>query len=131
MLRRNHVYAALLICLAFVFRLLFLNLGILTSSNIMQGNDFVKSNYSKTMKRRKNFDIVTHDKKGGFSVVEICEEENKNEFKIKRKFSLLVKQLCTEFSDQLNGRHKKIRYFDFFDVDILNNRYLVFQSFRI
>lgn len=62
-----------MICTAFIFRLLFINAGII-SSTLIPDTKPATSHFSKTMKRRKSTEFPQHSNPRETSAIEICEE---------------------------------------------------------
>lgn len=72
------INTALLICSAFVFRLLFLNISSISSVNTRQNTAFASKYFSSVQKRRKSIDVINHSNANQCSLNEICEEDLNN-----------------------------------------------------
>ncbi len=83
MIKTVKINTALLLCTAFIIRILFVNIGIISSLNTQENNVIIKAHYSTIMKRRKLFDALNNSKNCDYSTIEICEEDfdDHNEFK--------------------------------------------------
>jgi len=71
------INTALFISLAFVFRLLFVNVALFFASQ-SQASHVAAAHFSDNLKRRKNFDQAGKSDVIKFSAVEICEENPDN-----------------------------------------------------
>lgn len=127
MLRRLKINTAMLICFAFVFRLLTINIGILTSSDGLQKNHSVKNHFTNVLKRRNIPSGGTGN--SDTPVVEICEEDADSEDLFKTNPQSLMQVLYFIFDKSVNSGHK---IFSKFSKDFsLSHRYLMYQVFRI
>jgi hypothetical protein len=125
MFRSLKVNTAILICSAFIFRLLFANICIVSSSNA-QHNKGQKSHYSTLMKRRNH--PSDHSKNFGTSVVEICEEDSDEHNQFKANPFFLVQVL---YSLAAKGIENHLKLFSRSFPRTLSNQYLVLQVIRI
>jgi hypothetical protein len=131
MSRRFKINTAILICSAFIFRLLVVNISVISSLSTWQNNVFIKNHYSTIIKRRRNFERVNNSKNSECLVPEICEVDPNNETKFKSKPFLLTQILYSLVANDIMNELKKIipfyKHFSYFS----SHRYLAFQVFRI
>jgi hypothetical protein len=114
---------ALLVCLAFIFRIMFVNLGILSA--VGHTNRLVPNNFHSITKRRAHFDSpVTHAME--YQAAEFCEEKESNsENRILPPF-FLIRELLPLIKSE-------VRNFPFFIglAGSLSHRFLMLQVIRI
>lgn len=128
MLRRLNINTALLICFAFVFRLLFVNISTIAAQSSPPHKSAVKSYASIVIKRAKHFDVATTLLSAQYACTEFCEEEDDAE-KIKHaRFSkyldwLVVHPIKNIFKT-IYGAYQSYCYCQ-------THRYLKLQVFRI
>ncbi len=129
MLGRLKINTAILICSAFIFRLLFVNVGIISSLNTHQNNASVKKHFSSVMKRRKHFDPSNHPGNVGYSAVEILEEDSDNEDQFKANPFYLIHFIYSLAVSKTESNLKKI--IPFYRYFTSSRRHLQLQVFRI
>ncbi len=100
MLTRVKTITSLLICLTFILRLLFVNIGLISSLNTKQNNSNIRSHFSSIMKRRKGPDIIKGTENRQCTTTEICEENSNDEDNISKHPPLVL--LRTLYSFILN-----------------------------
>lgn len=130
MLKRLKINTAWLICLTFIFRLLFVNFS-LASTSTSNRESFIKYNFSTILKKRKQIDAPCKTNKGDFSVVEINEEEGGDDDDKLTNPLLLVATLYSVFENGVVNALKKIIPSGNFVSALYSNRYLQFQVIRI
>jgi hypothetical protein len=91
MKRYFKINTAVLICMAFVFKLLFINISITTSLNSGSNKTAIKTHLSSLMKRRRASEITNNVLTGEYSSTEICEEavEDENDISKVNSFAFI------------------------------------------
>jgi len=133
MLKRIKINIAMLICLAFVFRILFANFSIVISLGALQGTTIPIAEYPSVLKNKKNFTVSNISGNYGYSAVEICEEEeeeSEDHSKFKSR-SFFAEQLFSSlFSLKIKCKPNTVLGFkSFFHISL--PRYISLQVFRI
>lgn len=132
MLRILNINTAFLICTAFVFRLLFVNLGLVSSLNTNQNNSTIKRHFSTVIKkRRKQFDPVTTCKSNGCSAVEILEEDTDDEDFFRLNTFPLLFIFYSKIELKIKDILKRITPFNKRFAFNPSSRHLEYQVFRI
>ena len=123
------INTAVLICTAFLFRIVFFNIFVGPSFNARESNGLFKSHSSTVMKRRVNFD-ADHSENFGYSFAELREEEGTNDdnpFETSPFFLQVLYSLITDkIASRLNGIVSFYNYLSYSS----SHRYLVFEVFR-
>jgi hypothetical protein len=102
MIKSFKISTALMVCTVFLFRLLFVNIGILSSLNNRQNNNVVKKHFSFVMKRRKSVDDMNNSAQGQYAEVEICEEDLNDEDNFSKTNNfILISALCSFLSNKV------------------------------
>lgn len=132
MFRRLKINTAVLICTAFVFRLLFVNIGLVSSLNTSHNNSTIKHHFSSIIKkRRKQFDPTTSSKTIGFSVVEITEEDSNDEEQFKLNPFTLFCVFYSKVESKITNVLKNITHFNQHFAFNSSHRYIEYRVFRI
>lgn len=132
MLRGIKINTAILICAAFVFRLLFVNVGLASSLNTNQNKSNIKRHFSTIIKkRRKQFDPITNSKNNGYSSVEILEEDSNNEELFKLNPFPLLFLLCSKVEHKIKDVLKRITPFNKRFSFNSSDRLIEYRVFRI
>ena len=132
MLGRININTAALICAAFIFRLLFINVGIISSLSTSQNTSNIKRHFSTVIKkRRKQFDPITSSNNVGYSTVEITEEDSNDEEQFKLNPSTLLFVFYSKIEHKIKDVLKKINPFNKHFSFNSSNRHLEYQVFRI
>lgn len=121
-----------LICSAFIFRLLFVNIGLVTSINTSHNNSSVKKYFSTILKKRKSFDPIYNSVSFGYSSAEILEEsldDDDEQFKLSPFNLLLV--FNSKVETKIQNVLKKITSFNKRFSFSSSERYIEYQVFRI
>jgi len=126
-MRNLKIHTAIFICTAFMLRILYINIGIISSYQSKSTHSH-KSHVSTLTKRKRQFEISENVKNDNYAVVEIC-EENDDDDKFKSKPSLLSQYFNALFSGNLKDPLKAHAYKSFSYVS--SPRYLTYQVFRI
>lgn len=120
MLKIFKINIAVLVCTVFVFRLFFVNIGIISSLNSNQN-----CLASLMEKKHSGKDVVVNAYTNEFALIEICEEENENDeddlCKIKPFF--LISYLYSGLSNKFNDL-KSTDLFDFLNNKLSSKKYL-------
>jgi hypothetical protein len=131
MLTSLKINSALFICSAFIFRLLFVNVGAISSLNTKHTGKPAKSQVTNTLKRRKPCEASGKTENGGRPMLEICESDSDDNDKFKVKPSLLITLFYFFVTNKVSYSIQKIIPSGEFLSDALPQRYLLFQVFRI
>ncbi len=133
MIKNLKIHIALLVCVVFLFRLLFVNIGIISSLNTKQSSAVAKSILSSVMKkRRKNNEAIVNSYAKEYSVIEICEEENENDEDNFSKINpfILIGYLYSALANKFDSLKSKIP-FDFLNYKLSSKKYLAISVLRI
>lgn len=132
MLQRLKINTAVLICTAFIFRLLFVNIGLASSINTGQNNGTIKRHFSTVIKkRRKQFDPITNSVRFGYSAVEILEEDSNDENQFKLNPFLFVHVFYSVVENKIKDTLRKITSFNKYFSYNSSRRHLEYGVFRI
>lgn len=125
------IKTALIICSAFIFRILFVNIGIISSLNTIQNAGIIKSHFSSIIKKRKQVDAKNSNGNSAYVVAEICEEDSNEEKEIKSNPLLLIQILYSFIASKIETSLKNTLplsdHFAFFS----SKKHLVLQVIRI
>ncbi|MFL5752774.1 MAG: hypothetical protein ACJ76F_05160 [Bacteroidia bacterium] len=130
MFRSIKISTALLICATFMFRLLFVNVGIV-SANTRQNNAFMKAQFSSLMKRRKSDNTLNTSSAREYSVIEICEEDFNDEDKLSKTNPLILVGVLNSFLINKVASLKSNILFDFLNCKYPSRKYLAISVLRI
>lgn len=127
MLKIFKINIAVLVCTVFVFRLLFVNIGIIPSLNSSQNN--VSTSIEKKQSGKDTF-VNTHANE--FQLIEICEEENENDEDdlSKTKPFFLISYVYSALSNKFNDL-KSTDLFDCLNYKLSSKKYLAISVLRI
>jgi len=132
MLARLKINTATLICLAFIFRLLFVNIGIVSSLYISNNNNTIKRLFSTVIKnRRKNVEPITNSKNYECSAAEILEENSNDESLFKLNPIALIPVFYYKIECKIINTLKKITPFNKYFSFKSSHRYIDYQVFRV
>ena len=124
------INTALVLSMVFVFRILFVNAGIISSVNGPKSNSAIKSHFSTVMKRSKHSEVVSSSVKNADSSPEICEEYPNGTKQLKSTPFFFIQILFCQNTNKLKYNLQKTssgRYI----ACISSNRHLKFRTFRI
>jgi hypothetical protein len=76
MFTRLKTNIALLICLVFISRLLFVNTSLLSASNTPQNNSSLAIYFSTMQKKKRNTEAVIGSNDINYTAIEVCEEDS-------------------------------------------------------
>ena len=131
MLSSFKINYAVIICCAFVFRVLFVNVGIISSLNTHQNKGVVKAHFSGNIKKRRNVDAPNTTGNYEYSATEICEEGADENNSSKSNPFLFTQVLNSLFAGKINSTTEKISPFLSYFSYPVSPRYLAFQVFRL
>lgn len=123
------INTAVIICLAFIFRLYLINVGPISSLNSTEKNDaFLKAELSGITKKDTN--VETSDNSKTFPAIEICEESSDSEDDVSKTSPfILLHVLYSSFTNNISLRSNIL--FDFFNHKISSKKYLAISVLRI
>lgn len=125
------INTALFICLVFIFKFLFVNIGAISSITAHQTKHLAKTRYSTTPKRNRGSEVAEHSANCTYSVLEICEKDPKEDdyFNLNIFLPLLVlyNLVAGKLSDSLQKIIPSPHHFAYAS----SHRYLAFRTFRI
>lgn len=130
MLRNLKINTAILICSAFIFRILFLNIGFISSSDTQNNKNLLKSHFSSIMKRKMQIESDENSKNCIFSSIEICEEEANNNFQLKLNILSFIPFL-NSYTGTVQSTDFNFLPFRQSSPHHSSEKYLIFQVFRI
>src|ERR1700757_2027569 len=93
MVKNLKISIALLLGTVFVFRVLFVNIGIISSLNVQQNGSFVKAYFSTTMKKRRHVEVLNKSRSCEYSMAEVYEENPDNDDQLKSNSFFLIQVL--------------------------------------
>jgi hypothetical protein len=132
MLGRLKINTAALICLAFIFRLLFVNVGVISSLKTNQNNNIIKRHFSTVIKKRsKNVDPINNSTSSGYSPFGILEEDNDNDDQFKLNPFTLIHFFYSRIECKIKNTLKKITPFNKYFSYKSSYRYIEYQVFKI
>ena len=132
MLGRIKINTAVLICIAFVFRLLFVNIGLVSSLNTNHSNSTIKRHFSTVIKkRRKQFDPITSSKNISYSTVELLEENSNDDELFRLNAFPLLFLFYSKIELKIKDVLKRITPFNKRFSFNSSNRHLEYRVFRI
>ena len=131
MFTRLKINTATLICTAFVFRLLFANIGIISSSNIRQNNGIINNYFSSVMKRKKNTNIASTQCSYENSAIEICEEDLNNKDNLSKTNPLILIRLIYSFFTNKVVYLKSNNFLDLISCKLSSKKQLTASVLRI
>jgi hypothetical protein len=130
MWRGLKINTSIVICATFVFRLLFVNIGLISSLNSHQNNATIKSHFSSVLKRRKidTIDVSSSKEK---SVIEICEEDLDDDDDQTKTNPFFFIQFLYSFLADKTVSLKSNNFFDFVSCKLSSRKYLSISVLRI
>ncbi|WP_317898100.1 hypothetical protein [Aurantibacillus circumpalustris] len=131
MLTNLKINSAIVICVAFIFRVLFVNIGIISSLSAQQNKGAIKSHFSSTMKRRKIVETTANPITAENSPMELCEGESNEENQLKSTPLVLIQILYSFFSNNLKTGLEKTYSFFAYSTFSSSPRFIAFQVFRV
>ena len=133
MMKNVKINTALLVGLAFIFRIVFFNIFVVPSSNTHthETSGLIKSHFSTAMKRRVNFEVADNAENSEYSFAELLEDEGlkaHNQFESNPFF--LVHFLYSLIANEITIKLKDIVPFYNYLSYASSHRYLALQVFR-
>jgi hypothetical protein len=125
------IYTAIVICTVFVFRLLFVNMGIISSLNAQQNSILAKSHFSTILKRSKHSDISNNSTKNENSFPEICERNPSGEEDSVKENSPAILSFFQSLLTRITFIPKSSFLFDLIKCDLYPKKYLALSILRI
>ena len=131
MLTHFKINSALIICLAFIFRVLFVNVGVISALTASQTKTFTKHQFSSGTKKRMIVETQSNSITSENSPMEVCEEDSNEENGAKSYSFFLIQVLFSFASNNLDTQLTKIPDFSKYAPYTSSDRLLAFQVFRI
>ncbi|MBA2611138.1 MAG: hypothetical protein H0U95_04150 [Bacteroidetes bacterium] len=117
--------------MTFVFRLLFVNVGIISSLNSKQNTNLLKSFHSTLKKRRRGADSFNNQIKTEYSAIEICEENQEDEDHISKKNPLVLIRILYSFLANKLASLESNSSFDSVNHKLSSKKYLAISVLRV
>src|ERR1700740_1586759 len=111
MYRSFKINIAIVICLTFVFRLLFVNISLLSASNIQQTNNPLSKYFSTTQKRKRNTETVVKPNAIDYAAIEVCEEDSDDDKDLTKANLPVTLFACFSFFKHVTSTPKLNRLF--------------------
>lgn len=128
---RVKINTALVICLAFVFRLLFLNISVIPSLNTQRNSNFINEHFSTLMKRRKSVDILSNSNTRENSAIEICEENSGGEDDLSKTNPFILARILYSFLADKAVSLRVGSLFNSVHCKLFSRKYLALSVLRI
>ena len=131
MLAHFKINSALIICLAFIFRVLFVNVGVISSLTSLQTKAFTKPNLSLNTKRQLIAETPANSVTAENSPMEACEEDSNEENEVKSNSFFLIQVLFSFALNTVDPQLTKTTDFSQYASYTSSDKLLAFQIFRI
>jgi hypothetical protein len=131
MYRSFKINIAILICLTFVFRLLFVNISLLSASNIQQTNNLLSKYFSTTQKRKRNTETVIQPNAIDYAAIEVCEEDSDDDKDLIKANLPVTLFAFFSFFKHVASIPKLNCLFDLIKCDLYPKKYLALSTLRI
>ena len=131
MLGKLKINTAVLICLTFIFRLLFVNISLLSASNTQQTNNLLSKYFSTTQKRKRNTETIVQSNATDYTFVEVCEEGLDNEEDLIKTNSPVILSAFCSFLKHITSIPKLNCLFDLIKCDLYPKKYLALSTLRL
>ena len=125
------INTALFICSAFIFKFLFINVGIVSSSTSHHASHLVKNRFSVTAKRNRGSEVADHSAASSYSALEFCEENSKDDDHFKLNIFLPLLVLYALVAGRRSGSLQKVIPSPQHFAYTSSHRYLALRTFRI
>jgi len=125
------INTALVISIAFMFRLLFINVSIISSLAHQKTSNFKSTQPSEVIKNGVNLKAVNNSTGAECSFMEICEEEGDSDSQLKANPFHFIQVLYSTVAGELENNFQKKLIFNNSLYHISSDRYLKLQVFRI
>lgn len=131
MIRNLKINTALILFAVFVFRILFVNIGIFHSLNTKQSNNLINDHVSSPIKKRNAIDASGNSGSREFSIIEICEEVSNDEDNLSKTNPLILTQFLYSFFANKDVSLKTNTLFESLSYNLSSRKYLSISSLRI
>ena len=132
MLRKIKINTAALVCIAFIFRLLFVNIGLVSSFNTHLCNKTIKHHASALItKTETQVEPVSDSINFGFPSAAIAEEGSDDDEQFKLSTFSLSHVFYCQIQSKIENTLKKISSFNKHFAYNSSQRYLEYQVFRV
>ena len=131
MYRSFKINIAIVICLTFVFRLLFVNISLLSASNIQQSNNPLSKYFSTTQKRKRNTETVVKPNAIDYAAIEVCEEDSDDDKDLTKANLPVALFAFFSFFKHVTSTPKLNCLFDLIKCDLYPKKYLALSTLRI
>ncbi len=131
MFNRFKIVFAIVVAMVFVFRLLFINIGILASFNSQQTGKLIAKIYSENQKRRRNADVTAQSNAKDYTIAEICAEDSDNEEETAKANTPAVLTVLFSFLKYLVFIPKSNFHFDSIKCNLYPKKYLALSIIRV
>ncbi len=130
MLKVLKINTAVIICLAFIFRLYLINAGPISALNSIEKNDKLTST-AGLLSIKKNTSFNGIDESKSFPAIEMCEESSDNEEDDSSKTSafIILQVLYSSFINDITLRSNTL--FDHINHKVPSKKYLAISVLRI
>lgn len=130
--RRFIINTTIIICLSFVFRLVFVNASLLASVNSSQTDRFITSDFSHSPKKiTRDLTEVTGSTITIYSDAAVCEEDLDSEEDLTRANSPAILSIFYCFFNPLTSSCKSTISFDLIKCGLQPKKYLALSILRI
>jgi hypothetical protein len=131
MCKNLKINIALLLCSVFVFKVLFMNINLLSSSDTPQTKSLLAKHFRTIQKRRRHTQITIQSNVIDYATVEICEEISNNEEELKKAGSPVILSILYSFLKRTTLILKSSLPFDLIKCDLYPKKYLSLSNLRI
>lgn len=126
------IHFSTLVVFAFIFRLMFVNVGFTSVFNLNQNHKLVKTHSSSNIKnRRKQADTSVQDPSVRYSVVDVFEENFDSSQKLEKANTPAVLAIFYSLFSRIISSIKQVIPFDYIKCELQPKRYLSLSVIRI
>ena len=125
------INTAILVCLVFIFRLLFVNINMLSASNMPQTNKLLAKYFSTIQKRKRHVEATVQSNVIDYTDVEVCEEGLDNEEDLIKVHSPVILSAFSSFLNCVTIPSKSNHPFGLIKCDLYPKKYLTLSALRI
>lgn len=125
------ISTAFLLASVFLFRILFVNIGIISTLNTQRNKGTITTYFSSTLKKRRQIENVNSTTNSPYAGVEICEEDTSETNTTKSTSFFLLQVLYSFFTNKIGDSLKRSAVFSAFQLYSSSPRYLTLQVIRI
>jgi hypothetical protein len=123
------INTAIIVFLAFIFRLLFVNVGWLSSNNSSQNQPLAKS--SIVTHKDQSSELKSHSYSRDYMLIELCEEDSDNEEDVVKTHPPVVLFFLQSLFGKIEGSEGSDNPFDSIKCNLFPKRYLSLSILRI